>query len=78
MNDWAARNPYPGNSYNETCRFCGAVFHVEVMLQDGHNESEEYYCPECYKKYKIRACITPSVTLIRKRTDNRSCSCRED
>lgn len=78
MNDWAARNPYPGNSFDSKCSFCGAVFHVETMLQDGHNESEEYYCPECYKEYRIRACITPNVTLVSGRTDNRNCCYSKD
>lgn len=78
MNDWPARNAYPGKSFNQTCDFCGAVFHVETQLQDGHNESEEYYCPECMKEYRIRACITPTVRLVSSRTDNRNDNCPRD
>lgn len=72
MSDWAARNAYNDKDWQEACDYCGCVFRVENQLQDGHNESEEYYCPECQKEYKIRACNTPRVTLISKRTDGKT------
>lgn len=78
MYDYTARHSYPGRSFNETCSFCGCIFRVDTQLQDGHNESEEYYCPECNKEYGIRACISPQVTLISSRTDGRTCKCSEN
>jgi hypothetical protein len=39
--------------------------------QKGHEESEEYYCPECRKEYRMRASNSPRVTLIKPRTDGR-------
>ena len=72
MSDWAARNAYKDKDWEQTCDYCGCVFHMENQLQDGHNESEEYYCPECQKEYKIRAYNTPTVTLISKRTDGKT------
>ncbi|MGG2065436.1 hypothetical protein [Bacillus sp. S14(2024)] len=70
MSDWAARNSFY-RDYKDNCNFCGCEFRVEVPTQDGHNESEEYYCPECYKEYKVRASNSPRVTLISGRTDGR-------
>lgn len=73
MSDWTARNPYPDRQYQETCDYCGCIFEVETQKQDGHNEHEEYFCPECGKEYGEWACITPRVTLISRRTDGRTC-----
>ncbi|WP_064202805.1 hypothetical protein [Brevibacillus brevis] len=72
MSDWTARNPYPAGDYTETCDFCGCKFRVQVSKQDGHNESEEYYCPDCRKEFRVRASMTPQVTKINDRTDGRT------
>lgn len=72
MSDWTATHAYSDKDWVETCDYCGCVFRMQSQLQDGHNESEEYYCPECGKEYRIRACITPTVTLISERTDGRT------
>ena len=71
MSEWTARNSYPDKTWQQTCDYCGCVFEVSNQLQDGHNESEEYYCPECQKEYRVRACITPTVTLVSERTDGK-------
>lgn len=60
---------YQKSESDETCTFCGAVFHVEVPGQKGHEESEEYYCPECGTEYRTRASNSPRVTLVSPRTD---------
>ncbi len=73
-------NPYETNygyeksSREQTCH-CGAVFHVSVPGQKGHEEPEEYYCPECHCEYKARASMSPTVTLISGRTDGKTGSC---
>ena len=69
MSNWTATHPYKDKDVHESCDYCGCVFRMESQLQDGHNESEEYYCG---KEFKIRACITPRVTLISKRTDGKT------
>lgn len=71
MLNCTATHSYKDKDWEMTCNYCGCVFRIENQLQDGHNESEEYYCPECNKEFKIRACITPQVTLISKRTDGK-------
>ena len=40
---------------------------VTVLLQDGHNEMEEYFCPNnsCDNKFSVRACCTPEVSLVK-------------
>ena len=48
------------------CNYCGAVFEVYIQTQAGHNEMEEYFCPECDNVYRTRASLTPRVTLITK------------
>ncbi len=60
---------YRKDSSDETCDFCGCIFNVVVSGQKGHEESEEYYCPECSKKFTCRASNSPRVTLKEKRTD---------
>lgn len=72
MSDWTATHAYNDKDWEQTCDYCGCVFRMQSQLQDGHNESEEYYCPECRKEYRIRACITPTVTLISGRTDGKT------
>lgn len=72
MSDWTGTHSYADKDFNEKCDYCGCIFRVQNQLQDGHNEIEEYCCPECGKEYKIRACNTPTITLISKRTDGRT------
>ena len=63
---------YLKDEFDETCGYCGCVFHVVVPGQKGHEESEEYYCPECSTEYRCRASNSPSVTLVSPRTDGRT------
>lgn len=61
-NHWVSQNSYRDNSASdEHCCECGCVFEVIVLEQEGHNEMEEYYCPDCHKEYKVRASFTPQV-----------------
>lgn len=70
-NPYEAAYGYIKDDFEQTCDDCGAKFRVVVPGQKGHEESEEYYCPECGKEYRVRASNTPSVTLISKRTDGK-------
>lgn len=72
MSDWSSRNAYLGRDTEEKCNYCGCVYRVVVSLQDGHNETEEYYCPDCHKEYKTRACNSPLVSKISGRTDGKT------
>jgi Zn finger protein HypA/HybF involved in hydrogenase expression len=63
---------YEKSNYEQTCNYCGCVFQVVAPGQKGHEESEEYYCPECNKEYRTRASNSPRVTLIKARTDGRT------
>lgn len=67
---------YLKGEFDQTCDCCGAEFHVEVPGQKGHEESEEYHCPECYYEYRTRASNTPSVRLISPRTDGKTDICK--
>lgn len=66
---------YQKNKYQQTCDKCGAVFDVIVPGLKGHEESEEYFCPECFMMYMTRASNTPKVILITKRTDGKIDKC---
>jgi predicted RNA-binding Zn-ribbon protein involved in translation (DUF1610 family) len=66
---------YEKGRFNETCPHCGAVYEVIVPGQKGHEESEEYYCPECMYMNKTRASNSPQVTLILSRTDGKTDKC---
>ena len=69
MYDWSAINAYEDKSKSkiQVCPECGCTMQVTVMLQDGHNEMEEYSCPNklCDHIFSVRACITPEVKLIK-------------
>ena len=58
-----------------TCEECGAVFSVNYSTQAGHNEREEYRCPECSTEHFIRASLqimNNDIQLITGRTDGRT------
>ena len=72
MTDWGTKNSYNGGTKKETCNYCGCEFEVSIQLQDGHNEAEEYYCPNCKKEFHVRACISPEVRKLKNRTDGKT------
>jgi hypothetical protein len=63
VNDWAARNSYLDNEDEMRCE-CGCLFKVIIFKQDGHNEREEYYCPDCNKEYSAMASLPPRVIKL--------------
>ena len=63
------RFEYTKDKYTEKCEVCGAIYNVEVIGQNGHEETEEYKCPECNSVHTIRASRSPIVSLVSKRTD---------
>ena len=76
MSSWVeAAVGYQKDDFQKTCDCCGAVFRVEVPGQKGHEESEEYYCPECSKEFRCRASNSPWVSLVSKRTDGLTGPC---
>jgi len=76
MPSWVeATIDYQKDDFEQTCDCCGAVFRVVVPGQSGHEEPEEYYCPECHKEFKCRASNSPTVSLISKRTDGLNGRC---
>jgi hypothetical protein len=68
-------SPYLRGTFKQTCGFCGCVFHVSVPGQLGHEGPETYFCPECRKKFPVKASQAPTTTLISRRTDGRSNRC---
>ena len=71
-NSLEATFSYEKGNQEQTCDYCGCVFQVIALGQKGHEESEEYYCPECNKEYKTRASNSPRVSLIKPRTDGKN------
>ncbi len=67
---------YIKDEFKQTCTNCGAIFEVIASGLDGHNEPEEYFCPECSYMYKIKASLSPNVKLISKRTDGKMDKCK--
>ncbi len=63
---------YEKDNFERECDYCGCVFKVEVPGQKGHEEPEEYYCPECNKEYKCRASNSPNVTMVSPRADGKT------
>lgn len=62
--EWSVTHQYLDYSGEEICENCGCKFHIKVFKQAGHNEREEYRCPDCGKAYFIRACNTPEIHKI--------------
>lgn len=54
--DWGATNSY-GESQQITCD-CGVTLEVRYAKQDGHNEVEEFSCPECGRKHSAMASMS--------------------
>ncbi|MEE8210785.1 MAG: hypothetical protein V3V64_00130 [Acidiferrobacterales bacterium] len=69
MNIGEGPPPYVRGTFQQTCGFCGCVFRVEVPGQIGQEEPKNYYCPECHKRFPVKASDSPTTTLISKRTD---------
>lgn len=67
---------YPsGHGNEEKCDYCGAKFSFSYQTQAGHNEREEYDCPECEKEFIVRASMPimqENVKLVSTRTDGRT------
>jgi hypothetical protein len=63
MSDWDAKNSYLDRDDEVQCE-CGCLFKVSILKQDGHNEREEYYCPDCNKEYSAWASLSPRVVKI--------------
>lgn len=70
--DWTAINQYLSYEGEETCDNCGCIFRVRAYQQAGHNDTEEYQCPDCRKIFRLRACNTPEVHKISDRTDGKT------
>ncbi len=68
--DYSATIP-SGEKREQTCENCGAELVLFITKQSGHNEKEEYECPECYTEYNVRASMPPTVILKNKRTDGK-------
>jgi Zn finger protein HypA/HybF involved in hydrogenase expression len=66
---------YERDRYEQTCDCCGAKFEVVSPGQKGHEEPEEYHCPECHKEFTCRASNSPRVMLVANRTDGRTGPC---
>jgi hypothetical protein len=47
--------PYVRGTFQQTCGFCGCVFSVRVPGRIGYEGPENYYCPECHKKFPVKA-----------------------
>ncbi len=69
---------YLRGTFQQTCGFCGCVFRVEVPGETGRDGPENYHCPECRRRFPVRASDPPRVTLISKRTDGLKKQCPAD
>ena len=70
--DWTTTHQYLDYEEIETCDNCGCKFKVKAYKQAGHNDMEEYHCPDCRKIFRRRACNTPEVQKISDRTDGKT------
>ena len=62
-----------GESFEHDCENCGAELSIQITRQKGHNESEEYNCPECDKEYNHRASMPiRNVKVLKSRTDGKT------
>ena len=72
--DYSATNPN-GDSDTHNCDYCNAKIEVRYVIQTGHNEKEEYNCPECNKLFHSKASLPiqqHDVKLLSPRTDGKT------
>lgn len=69
---------YLRGAFQQTCGFCGCVFRVEVPGETGRDGPADYHCPECRRRFPVKACDPPKITLISKRTDGLKKQCPDD
>ena len=61
-----------GDSFEFQYDNCGAELEVNITLQKGHNEKEEYDCPECGMEFYSRAWLPiRNVKVLMGRTDGK-------
>lgn len=60
---------YLKGSFRQTCGYCGCIFTVEVPGRIRNEGPENYCCPECNKRFPVKAADKPTVTLIHGRAD---------
>lgn len=46
---------FPHSDFKELICKCGAKLRVKFVKQDGHNEGEEFLCPNCQGEHKVSA-----------------------
>ncbi|MEN8941107.1 hypothetical protein [Acinetobacter baumannii] len=63
---------YSKDRREETCSYCGAIYIVDIPGLLGHEEREEYFCPECSHVNFARASNSPRVSLVKARTDGKN------
>jgi len=64
--------PIPGvdtthETFEQVCEKCSSKLEVIVPHQEGHEDTEEYYCPVCHAEYTVRASNTPEVNVLEKK-----------
>ena len=52
------------SGFEKVCDGCGCKFHVEVSVQEGSEDTEEYNCPNCGKAFSVKAAMPPSITPL--------------
>ena len=62
----------PASVFKQTCGFCGCVFRVEIESPVSWKDKHPYCCPECRHLCVVKTTTPPRVTLLSKRTDNRT------
>jgi len=62
----------PSSQFKQTCGFCGSVFRVEIERPASWKDTHPYCCPECGRTCVAKTSTPPRVTLLSKRTDNRT------
>jgi uncharacterized protein YbaR (Trm112 family) len=62
--DWDATHS-TADGHSHSCDYCGAEIEVTYTKQAGHNEREEYYCPECDKQFFVRASLPIMLQNVR-------------
>ena len=57
--------------FEKLCGYCGARFRVVLSHLVEGDQTEDYACPECGKRYEAEAAVEPEVRLIGHRTDGK-------
>lgn len=64
--DLDSTQKFDKRSFDETCDACGCKYQLDLSIQEGQDDEEQYNCPNpaCGKAFSVKAALPPEVTPL--------------